>query len=152
MHASSTLIFEFQSGGEATLIASLCKWFCKTVFDFKFRSIIYYFRKIYVYIWNNLKWDRCSVLEFRICFGITLYIEIDLLLIFNSWIENVISPYHFEGSNTSKSRSNILKLRNFKEYKMFDKDINLVWNVLKKNIVLNNSFQKGKLNISTRNR
>ena len=44
------------------------------------------------------------------------------------------------------------KLRNFEEYKMFDKEYKFSFEMFWKKIVLNNGFQKGKLDISNRNR
>ena len=64
--ASSTLIFEFQSGGEATLVVLLLDWFCEIDFVLKFQSVNWYWKYIYIYvfIWNDLKWNWCLVLEF----------------------------------------------------------------------------------------
>ena len=133
MHASSTLIFEFLSGGEATLVALLCEWFCESKFDFRFWSMIWFSKDIciciciiYIYIYIYLKWfkvSRCSILEIQICFGITLPIGIDLLICWwfptlglKIWFLRLVWRFeHFQ------IKVNFSKLRNFEWYKVFDK-------------------------------
>jgi hypothetical protein len=120
------LIFEFLSEREATLVALLCEWFCETNFDFRFRSMVWYSkdRSVYIYL-KRFKVSRCSVLEFQILKPNFWNWFTDLVLIFNSWIENMTSSTilrfeHFQ------IKVNFSKLNFLKGIRYLIKNISLV--------------------------